>query len=62
MSSLKDKTIVKEALKEIINEDPQFFKQLLVNLLKDDTITKEELESSVKKNFKRFDATFKALA
>lgn len=58
MTAVLDKEIVKDALRELISEEPETFKKLLKEVLNED----EEFEQLIKKNFTRFEATFKALA
>jgi hypothetical protein len=61
MAQILDKELVKQSLKELMVEEPDFFKDLLSELFLED-----ELELKFKrltnKNFKRFDETFKNLA
>jgi hypothetical protein len=61
MAQILDKELVKQSLKELMVEEPDFFKDLLSELFLED-----ELELKYKrltnKNFKRFDETFKNLA
>lgn len=63
MTAVLDKKIVKDALRELITEEPETFKKLLKEVLSEDTLSEdEEFEQLIKKNFTRFEKTFKALA
>ena len=63
MTATLDKNIVKEALRELIQEEPETFKKLLKEVLAEETASvSDEFEQLVQKNFQRFDATFRALA
>lgn len=54
--------MVKEALRELILEEPSTFKSLLKEILLEEANRDEEFEQLLQKNFERFDKTFKALA
>lgn len=63
MTAVLDKNIVKEALRELLHEEPETFKKLLKEVLSEEAeATTEEFELLIQKNFQRFDATFRALA
>ncbi|MFN3848283.1 MAG: hypothetical protein ACK4NY_02590 [Spirosomataceae bacterium] len=62
MTNVVDKELVKQALKELIIEDSDYFKKIIKELISEANNEDEELEFLIKKNFKRFDETFKALA
>ncbi len=63
MTAILDKQLVKDALRELINEEPQKFKDMLKDLLNEQSLdSNDEFKQFIQKNFKRFDATFKALA
>lgn len=58
-----DKGVVKEALRELIQEEPETFKRLLKEVLSEESRqSQESFEELVQRNFQRFDATFRALA
>lgn len=62
MVSIIDKELVKQALKELMIEDPDFFKDLISELFhEDETGDEKKYEILTKQNFKRFDETFKNL-
>lgn len=63
MTAVLDKKIVKNALRELIKEEPETFKKLLKEVLSEETLSEdEEFEQLIKRNFTRFEKTFKALA
>ncbi|MEI7581545.1 hypothetical protein [Runella sp.] len=67
MTAIIDKALVKQALKELIQEDPVTFKALLKEVLNESFLTANqeedvEIEQLIYKNFDRYSATFKALA
>lgn len=63
MTTVVDKDIVKEALRELIHEEPAIFKSMLKDILSEEQDdSNEEFERLLKKNFERFDETFRALA
>lgn len=58
-----DKETVKNAVKELIAEDPNIIRQALKEIFTlDQESENQELQLLIKKNFERFDKTFKALA
>ncbi len=61
MATVLDKEIVKEALWELIVEEPETFKSMLRDVFEKAKID-DEFERLLQYNFKRFDDTFKALA
>jgi hypothetical protein len=63
MTTVLSKEIVKEALRELIQEEPDVFKTLLKEVLfEKQDIPDEEFDQLLKKNFDRFGDTFRALA
>lgn len=63
MTAVLDKKLVKDALRELITEEPKTFIKLLREVLSEETLNEDnEFEQLIKKNFTRFEATFKALA
>lgn len=62
MTTVLDMNMVKEALRELILEEPSTFKSLLKEILLEEANRDEEFEQLLQKNFERFDKTFKALA
>lgn len=60
MSNNIDKELLKDALRELIVEEPETFKQMLKELFKKSEDA--QFEELIQKNFNRFDKTFKALA
>ena len=64
MATILDKNTVKEALRELIMEEPDTFKALLKEILIEEQNHNidEEFDQLLQKNFKRFDETFRALA
>ncbi len=63
MEATIDKNVVKEALRELIREEPDTFKSMLREILTQPTnSTDDEFEQLIQQNFQRFDATFRALA
>lgn len=63
MTTVLDKNIVKEALRELIHEEPAIFKSFLREIFteKQNNID-DEFEQLINKNFERFDETYRALA
>jgi len=54
---------VKDALRELITEEPETFIKLLREVLSEEKLNEDdEFEQLIKKNLTRFEATFKALA
>jgi hypothetical protein len=63
MTAVLDKKLVKDALRELITEEPKTFIKLLREVLSEETLNEDnEFEQLIKKNLTRFEATFKALA
>lgn len=63
MANILDKEIVKQSLKELMVEEPDFFKELLSELFQEDEIVDEiKYKTLTNKNFKRFEETFRNLA
>lgn len=55
-----DKNMLKQALRELIHEEPNLFKQLLSEIYSD--LKKEHLEKFVTDDFKEYSDVFKGLA
>ncbi|HMR89137.1 MAG TPA: hypothetical protein PKD51_13330 [Saprospiraceae bacterium] len=63
MANTLDKELVKQSLKELMVEEPDFFKELLSELFQEDeTVDEIKYKTLTNKNFKRFDETFRNLA
>jgi uncharacterized protein (DUF2461 family) len=64
MTTVADKTLIKQALRELIQEEPATFRNFLKDILRESSEISEEeqFDALIKKNFKRFGETFKALA
>ena len=68
MSVLIDKEALKEALRELIKEEPTTFKNILKEIIIEEHQGTDEANLEAKamlllqKNFDRYDKTFKALA
>lgn len=70
MTTVLDKETVKEALRELIREEPDAFKTLLEEVLTEEQVPggneqlsrKEKFDQLLKNNFERFDKTYRALA
>ncbi|MBK8622571.1 MAG: hypothetical protein IPN79_12630 [Saprospiraceae bacterium] len=63
MAVIIDKEVVKQSLKELMEEEPDFFKEILSELLKENKSFDEFIYKILtNKNFKRFDETFRNLA
>jgi transcription termination factor NusB len=63
MANILDKELVKQSLKELMVEEPDFFKELLSELFQEDeTVDEIKYKTLTNKNFKRFDETFRNLA
>jgi uncharacterized membrane protein YheB (UPF0754 family) len=60
MTTVLDKNIVKEALRELIHEEPATFKSFLREIFTEKQ--DDEFEQLIQKNFERFDETYRALA
>lgn len=62
MANLIDKELVKKSLKELMVEEPDFFKELLFELFhEDETIDELKYKTLTNNNFTRFDETFRNL-
>ncbi|GEM_PF-2678196 len=69
-TTLMDKDLIKAALIEVIEERPELFKAILIeiiaegkaNNLFDEESHLRDLDAIITKDFKRFDKVFKALA
>ncbi len=62
MTTIVDKEVMKVALKELFIEEPDIFKRFFKEILIENENKDEEFEQLIKRNFERFDATYKALA
>lgn len=63
MATQLEKEIVKEALRELIIEDKSIFRNLLIDILQEENLGEnDKFQDALKKNFKRFEETFIALA
>lgn len=63
MDAIVNKDMVKEALRELIHEEPETFKEMLKEIMAEGVRSSDdEFEQLIQRNFQRFDATFKALA
>lgn len=64
MTATIDKNMLKQALRELIHEEPVTFKTLLKEILKEEQnqTSDKEFEMLISKNFERFGDTFRALA
>jgi transcription termination factor NusB len=63
MAIIIDKEVVKQSLKELMEEEPDFFVEVLSELLKENKSFDELIYKILtNKNFKRFDETFRNLA
>ena len=62
MEAVLDKEIVKKALKELMVEDLSSFKQILKEVISESFYEDAEFENLIKKNFKKYEATYRALA
>lgn len=63
MATVLDKETVKEALRELIREEPDAFKTLLKEVFIEEQINrKEKFDQLLMENFERYDETFRALA
>ena len=64
MTTVLDKSVVKQALRELIQEEPELFEKMLVKTAGDEAKNSQnaEFEALIRKNFDRYEATFKALA
>ncbi len=64
MTAVLDKSIVKQALRELIQEEPELFKKMLLETAIEEAKTSQDtdFEALIRKNFNRYEETFKALA
>lgn len=64
MTAVLDKNIVKQALRELIQEEPELFKKMLLETAIEEAKTSQDadFEALIRKNFDRYEETFKALA
>lgn len=63
MTTVLDKEVLKEALWHLIREEPATIKSMLKEILAEDAPEKDaEFDRLLRKNFERFDETFRALA
>ena len=57
-----DKETVKEALRELIREEPDAFKAILKEIFNKNPSEEEEFDQLLSRNFKQYGETFRALA
>jgi hypothetical protein len=64
MTVIVDKNIVKQALFELIQEEPELFKKMLMETVIEEEKSAQDadFEALIRKNFDRYESTFKALA
>lgn len=64
MAAVLDKSIVKQALRELIQEEPELFKKMLLETAIEEAKTSQDadFEALIRKNFNRYEETFKAFA
>ncbi len=64
MTTVLDKNVVKQALRELIQEEPELFKKMLMETVVEEVKNSQDadFEALIRKNFSRYEATFKALA
>jgi hypothetical protein len=64
MTAVLDKTLIKQALRELIHEEPAMFKGFLKDILRESSEISEEeqFNALIQQNFQRFGETFRALA
>ena len=64
MTTVLDKNVVKQALRELIQEEPELFKKMMMEAVVEEVKTSQDsdFEELIRKNFNRYEATFKALA
>ena len=60
MTAVLDKNMVKQALRELIQEEPALFKKMLLEVVED--TQDADFEALISNNFDRYAETFKALA
>ena len=60
MTAVLDKSMVKQALRELIQEEPALFKKMLLEVVED--TQDADFEALIGRNFDRYAETFKALA
>ncbi len=57
-----DKDIIKAALREIMTEEPSVFKKWIKEIIREEKEVDAEFEIFLKKNFEKYEETFKALS
>jgi hypothetical protein len=73
MTMVVDKGVLKEALRELIHEEPEVLRKLVKDVLAEESdvalqkandsfVDDDEFDQLTQKNFHRFEATFRALA
>ena len=60
MITVLDKSMIKQALRELIQEEPALFKKMLLEVVED--TQDADFEALIGKSFDRYAETFKALA
>lgn len=62
MATTLEKERLKETLREIIQADPIWFKSIIKEIIQEMNENDPEFELLLKRNFDKYDQTFKALA
>lgn len=64
MTVVLDKSMIEKALKELIQEEPALFKKMLIETFVEEakSLQDTDFEALIRKNFDRYEETFKALA
>lgn len=63
MDATIDRNMIKEALRELIHEEPDTFKAMLREIfIEGKSRENDEVEQLIQRNFQRFGPTFRALA
>ncbi len=62
MTAVIDKKILKEALRELFIEEPDYISELLTEVNAEQKSKKQRLLEIVKEDFEEYDSVFKALA
>jgi hypothetical protein len=62
MTATIDKGLLKIAIRELANEDPFLFKNIVQEVLRENINQDDEIDILVKKNFEKYAQTFNDLA
>ena len=65
MTTVLDKNVVKQALRELIQEEPELFEKMLIKTAGEEDLkiaNRSKLEAIVKEDFEEYEEVFKALA